>query len=146
VSIIRKFICIIVVILISGMFLSATVASSNNVKIGYVDVDEVYQSHPATAEINLDIQEKVKSLQEQFGEKTQGLDQEKDQEEIQQLQQQFQSQLDIYQKEQIEKLHEIVKPELDNIRKILGLDLLLNKEVVVSGGKDVTKEVIQHFN
>lgn len=121
-------------------------ANTNNIKIGYVEKDKIYQQHPIAVEINESIQKKAESMQQEFEKKAQGLDPQKDQKEIQQLQEQFQNQFNSFQNEQQAKLEEKINPELEKIRKDLGLDILLDKEVVISGGEEVTEEVMQRFS
>jgi hypothetical protein len=41
---------------------------------------------------------------------------------------------------------EKIKPDFDKARKELGLDLIVSKDVVISGGEDVTEEIKNYFN
>ncbi|MGM0472091.1 MAG: OmpH family outer membrane protein [Bacillota bacterium] len=114
-------------------------------KIGYVNMDEVYQAHPTLQEEEQNIQQRAQKLQKEYREKIQELDPEEDQEKIQKLQQEFREKVGAVQ-EDYEAEKNKIDPQLDEARKELGLDLILKEDTVVSGGEDVTDEIIEYFS
>ncbi|MCK8817645.1 OmpH family outer membrane protein [Natroniella sulfidigena] len=114
-------------------------------KIGYVDLEEVYEVHPEVARLQQTLEAEAQELQAEFQQEMGELDPEQDQEEMQQLQQQFQQQFNQIQEGQWEEIEQQIQPDLDQARKELGLDLIVNQEVVVNGGQDVTEEIKDYF-
>ncbi|MCK8827592.1 OmpH family outer membrane protein [Natroniella acetigena] len=124
--------------------LSSEVRADAN-RIGYVDLEEVYEVHPEVIKANQELEAEAQVLQNEFQQEMSQLDPEEDQEQMQQVQQQFQQQFAQLQEGQMEEIERKIQPDLDQARQELGLDLIVNQEVVVNGGQDVTEEVKEHF-
>ncbi|MFW5855768.1 MAG: OmpH family outer membrane protein [Bacillota bacterium] len=129
------------VLVFSGAFIFSAEAGAADV--GYVNMQEIYEAHPVAQEINMEMQEEIGSLQESYEEDMD--DSEEDEEAQSQMQQEFQQEATEIQEEYMQKLEDEIEPDLDDARKELGLDLIVDNEVVVSGGEDVTEEVLEHF-
>ncbi|WP_408955996.1 OmpH family outer membrane protein [Natroniella sp. ANB-PHB2] len=124
--------------------LSSEVRAEAN-KIGYLNLEEVYEVHPEVVKANQSLEKEAQALQNEFQQKMSQLDPEEDQEQMQQIQQQFQQQFTQLQQGEMEEIERKIQPDLDQVRQELGLDLIVNQEVVVNGGQDVTEEVKEYF-
>ncbi|WP_027339013.1 OmpH family outer membrane protein [Halonatronum saccharophilum] len=124
-------------------FNSFTQASEADV--GYVNFEEVYENHPKVVATNQQFQQEVQVVQSEFQDRLAGLDQEKDMEEINQVEQEFQQEVNEIRSEISGGLMEKVESDLEDVRKDLGYDLILNSEIILSGGEDITTEVINYF-
>ncbi len=133
-------------IILAISFILPVQGLAEDLKIGYVDINEIYSVHPETEKTNEIIQEKINNLQKEFQEKAAGLSEE-NQGELANLEEQFQQQVTQIQNEESMKLMKKIEPDLDDIRENLGLDLLLNSNIILSGAEkhNVTEEVIEYF-
>ncbi|WP_027340370.1 OmpH family outer membrane protein [Halonatronum saccharophilum] len=138
-------------LVISGLLVFALLFSFNSftqaseADIGYVNFEEVYQNHPEVVATNQDFQQEVQVVQAEFQDRLAGLDQENDMEEINQVEQEFQQKVNEIRTEISGGLMEKVESDLEKIREDLGYDLILNSEIILSGGEDITVEVINYF-
>jgi len=113
--------------------------------VGYIDVNEAYYTHPQMEVISQEMEAEMMEMQSEMEQVMQELQQSGDHQQLQQLQQQYQQDL---QEKQIEfevRLDEAIRPDLDEIREELNLDIILVEQAVVIGARDVTEEVIEHF-
>ena len=135
---------LVLVLAFTTMISLSSFVQADNSTIGYVNVEEVYDVHPEMQKIDQKLQETMMELQQDFQEQMAEIDQE-DAQQMQQLQQQFQRQMQIEQQEQEENLMQKVQPDLEAAREELGLEIIVHQQVVISGGIDVTAEVVEFF-
>ncbi len=113
-----------------------------DVEVGIVNIQEIVEAHPAAEELEQQMQEELRQLQEEFQAQIEDLDEE-DPELIQQLQQQLQQQAEFIQQQKMQEMMEVLGPEIDEFREEKGYDLILTDQAVLSGGEEVTDELIE---
>ncbi len=113
-----------------------------DVNVGIVNIQEIVDAHPAAEELEQEMQEELRNLQEEFQAQVQEMDEE-DPELIQQMQQQLQQQAELIQQQKMQEMMELLGPEIDEFKEEEGYDLILTDQAVLSGGEDVTEELIE---
>ena len=115
---------------------TASAAPSSN--IGVVDQQQVITANPSIAsEYQQKMQELAQSMQKDFDEKTAGMSDEEKQPIYVEMQQQFNEKRVAIEKEMQEKVNKAVKSVADK----KGLSLVVEKNAVIYGGVDITKDV-----
>lgn len=136
----KSFVTIFVLMLI---FLAVQPAQGVvDVEVGIVNIQEIVEAHPAAEELEQEMQEELRQLQEEFRAQVEELEEE-DPELIQQLQQQLQQQAELIQQQKMQEMMEHLSPEIDEFREEKGYDLILTDQAVLSGGEEVTEELIE---
>jgi len=125
--------------------LVAVPAEASDLSVGYVNMQEIAQSHPAIVEAEQNLQQQAGEMQQDMQADMQDLDQEEDAEEMQQIQQSYQQQMQELEAQQEQALEDEVMPDLESAREDLGIDVIVIDEAVVSGGEDVTDDVLNFF-
>ncbi|WP_027340718.1 OmpH family outer membrane protein [Halonatronum saccharophilum] len=143
----RKFSYLVVGVLFLAAALlvntGGTFAAGTNV--AYVDLSEAYIVHPEVEKANQRLQERMGELQASLQEEASNLNPEEDAQKLQALQQNFQQQFEMEQREVQNSIFERLESDLDSFREKRGYDVILNGELIISGGQDVTAEVIEYF-
>jgi outer membrane protein len=146
----RKLIAALLVIAFFG-----GVASAAN--IGYIDVQKVFQEYKETAKAQEEISKKEEAFKKEFEESQKKLTQAesdgKSQEELTKMKTELESKL-APKKEELYRLNEqlTVKLQLEilesvkKVSKKVGIDLVLDKIAVITGGMDLTEMVINDLN
>ncbi len=134
---------IVVVAIIALGLLGNSAEAVVDVNIGVVNLQQVVEAHPAAEEIEEEMQQDLMRLQQQFEEEMDEIDTD-DTELIQQLQQQVQQQAEMIQQQKMNEMMEVLRPELDEFREEEGYDIILMDDSVLSGGEDITEEIIEY--
>ena len=134
---------IMVVAIIALGLLGNSAEAVVDVNIGVVNLQQVVEAHPAAEEIEEEMQQDLMRLQQQFEEEMDEIDTD-DTELIQQLQQQVQQQAEMIQQQKMNEMMEVLRPELDEFREEEGYDIILMDDSVLSGGEDITEEIIEY--
>ncbi len=121
--------------------LSQPAAAVMDVDVAVVNLQSIVDAHPEAENLEEEMQAELMELEQEFQAQLQALD-EDDEEALRQLQQQLQMQAEMIQQQKMQEMMEILRPELDEFRENEGYDLILVDESVLSGGEEVTEEVI----
>ncbi len=127
--------------LLTLFLFSQSAAAVVDVDVGTVNLQEVIDAHPEADEIEEEMQSELMQLEQEFQSQAQAMEEE-DPQAIQQMQQQMQQQAEIIQQQKMEEMMNIIQPEMDEFREEEELDLILMNESVLSGGEDITEELI----
>ena len=125
--------------------------------IGYLDMQEVTASYKKFEKLQEEFRKKEEKLKKEAEKKQKQLekaqDQNKSEEQLRKMKEKFDEQLkpkiEAFQMEQMKKMKEIEQEILDatnKISKAYGIDVVLHKQIVLKGGFDVTKLVIEDLN
>lgn len=134
----------LVVVILGAIFIfgnlnvtQAEVQNKAKSVIGYIDVMDIFESHPEKVLAEKELNNEVMKLQEQLEDEVKDLSQEK-REEI----------LGKYQSQLTEREQELIKGVIDSIdetiREVadeLGIKVVLEKKNVIFGGEDLTEQV-----
>lgn len=134
------------VVLFAGMSLAQS--------IGYIDVQQVFNSYEKTKAAQADVKEKELALQQEIEKKQKEIEaarkKSKNDEEIQKMVEKYEKELEPKRKELFEireKLTAEIQADIVKATKAaakeVGLDVVLDKQVFITGGIDVTDLVIQ---
>ena len=140
----KKAVFIVVVAIFALGLLGNSAEAVVDVNIGVVNLQQVVENHPAAEEIEEEMQQELMQLQQQFEEELDEIDTD-DTELVQQLQQQVQQQAEIIQQQKMNEMMEVLRPELDEFREEEGYDIILMDDSVLSGGEDITEEIIEYI-
>ncbi|HAT56869.1 MAG TPA: hypothetical protein DCS74_04780 [Veillonellaceae bacterium] len=121
----------------AGMLAFGSVFGVSAAGIGYVNMNEVMQSHPKMEKAQLDMKAAVQKAQDDFNKQSQG----KSDQDKQQLAQDFQKQLSDKERTTMQPIIKDVMGAIENVRKAKSLDVILDQGAVISGGVDVTNDV-----
>jgi len=116
-------------------------------KIGYVDINKVIENHPRIEKVKKDINDFAMRTKAEYQKQLDEAVKDKTAAEAQQLKTEYEARLNqvVAQKQQ-----EMLKPILDDIKlavrdisKKRGIDIVLRSEIVITGGIDITDDVIK---
>jgi len=116
-------------------------------KIGYVDMNKIIESHPRIEKAKKDINDFALKTKAEYQKQLDEAVKDKTAVEAQQLKAEYEAKLNqaVAQKQQ-----EILKPILDDIKlairdiaKKRNIDIVLRSEIVITGGIDITDDVIK---
>jgi outer membrane protein len=106
---------------------------AENDKIVTVNTSQIIQKHPAFLEIQQTLQGEAQQIQQQMEGKSQ--------QERQAAQQQFQQRAQKLQKDALDKVREDIQKIADD----KGYQYVMDANVVLAGGKDVTEEILKEI-
>ena len=126
---------LIVFLLISSFSLS--VSAAEDTKIVYVNIERVFEAHPATEAAREKLELEVQNMQHELD----GLDAE----ESQMMQQQFQQELQQLQNQLMEEAFTELRADIQQIADEKDYDYVVADNMLLAGGKDVTEEILAEF-
>ncbi|NQT29472.1 MAG: OmpH family outer membrane protein [Candidatus Saganbacteria bacterium] len=146
-----------VVILLIMAFISGVAAMASAASIGYIDVQKVFREYKATEKAQKDLAKEEEAFKKSFEESQAKLEKaEKDgksTEEIDKLRKKLEESL-APKREKLLRLNEELTAKLqlqildavNTVAKKVGIDLVLDKQVVITGGMDLTDMVVNELN
>ncbi len=129
------FFTVLLCLLAAGMV--ATVCNAAEIKIVSVDTNRVFESHPAFKEAMEKFQTQLQDMKKKIDEAEEG-----SKEMVQQVMQQQMQQLGMQlQEEAFEKM----RADVTKLAKEKKYDYVVDNNVLIVGGKDITEEVLASF-
>jgi outer membrane protein len=138
-------------------FLGSVVSAATFTNIGYIDVQKVFREYGETAKAQEELSKQEEAFKKDFEEsqeKLQKAEKEgKSTEELEKMRKEFEEKLapkrdsllmlnqQLSGKLQLEILESVKK-----VAKKVGIDIVLDKQVVITGGMDLTEMVINELN
>lgn len=125
--------------------------------IGFIDVERVFTSYKVTKDAQKDMNDKLKEYKKLEAKKLQELESAKidgkTEEEINKMKEEIQKELDpkksefemIYQ-EKLAKIKKDIVSAVDAVGKKIGVDVVVDKQVIITGGIDLTDQTIEKLN
>ena len=125
--------------------------------MGFIDVKKVFTSYNKTQTAQAELEVKEKKFSEAFEEKNKKIQEAKDQNkseaDIQKLIKQYEDELEPQKKEIMDintrlsmQLQQDIIKAVDQVAKELGIDVVLDKQVIIVGGTDITELVVARLN
>lgn len=136
---------VVVIGLVSCLLIVAAVTftvqadNQSNHRIGYVDLDVLFANHPQKEYSEEQLREEAQSLQQQLEEEAADLTSQ----ERQELLQNYQQQLEELEQDLIAEVMEDINEQISKVAEEAGVSVVLDKSAVVTGGYDLTEEVIE---
>lgn len=119
----------------------------DTLKIGYIDINRVLESHPRIEKAKKDINDFAIKARTDYQKQLDEAIKNKTATEAQQLRVEYEAKLN---QAVVQKQQEILKPILDDIKSVVrdvakkkGIDIVLRGEIIVVGGIDLTEDVIK---
>lgn len=125
--------------------------------LGFIDVERVFTSYKVTKDAQKDMNDKLKEFKKLEAKKLQELETAKidgkTEEELNKMKDEIQKELDpkktefemIYQ-EKLAKIKKDIVSAVDAVGKKIGVDVVVDKQVIITGGIDLTDQVIEKLN
>jgi len=147
----------LVALLVVALFLGVVVGSAFAENIGFIDVAKVFKEYKATAKAEEDLKKERDSYEKEFKDAQEKLDKaEKDnksKEEMDTLKKDLETRLEPKRKSLLSLNEQLTtKLQLDivgsvkAVAKKVGIDVVLDKQAIITGGVDLTEMVINDLN
>ncbi|MGB9613690.1 MAG: OmpH family outer membrane protein [Candidatus Margulisiibacteriota bacterium] len=139
------------------MLVSSLTFAANYTSIGYIDVQKVFKDYKETKKAQEELSKQEESFKKEFEESQKKLEKAekegKKTEELEKMKKELEEKL-APKRETLLKLNEqltgkLQKEILEAVQKVakkLGIDVVLDKQVVITGGIDLTEMVITELN
>ncbi|MGI6037753.1 MAG: OmpH family outer membrane protein [Limnochordia bacterium] len=115
--------------------------SQGSAEIAYVD-SQALLSRYVIPKVEPILTQELEMLQSEFDEKTS----EMEIEEKQRIFEEYQSQLDARREQLVEEALQLVQKAIEEVALAEGVDVILDNQVVLFGGQDLTQRVLDHLN
>lgn len=125
--------------------------------LGFIDVERVFTSYKITKDAQKEMNDKLKEFKKLETKKLQELESAKidgkSDEELNKMKEDIQKELDpkktefemIYQ-EKLARIKKDIIAAVDAVGKKIGVDVVVDKQVIITGGIDLTDQVIEKLN
>ena len=148
---------VLAVVAITSVMVCSAASRLRADAIGYIDVKKVFTSYAKTQRAQADLEAKEKAYGTAFDEKNKKIQEAKDKNQaeadVQKLIKQYEDELEPQKKEIVElnnrlstELQQDIIKAVEAIGKELGIDVVLDKQVIITGGTDLTELVIARLN
>jgi len=135
------------------VFSAATMAAT----IGYIEVQKVFTEYSETKTAQKDLDEKQKEFKQKLDEKQEEIDKAKkdgkSETELRAMIKDMEKELDPEKEkllrvneEMTRKLQSAIVSAVESVSKELGIDVVLDKQVIITGGVDITDMVLTKLN
>jgi outer membrane protein len=125
--------------------------------VGYIDVKQVFEGYGKTKTVQDDLNNKMKDYEKLRNKHAQKLTEAKidgkTEKELEKLQEDMKKELgpkeaeiQMLNDEQMAKIRKDIIAAVDAISKEVGIDVVVDKQVIISGGMDLTEQVITRLN
>ena len=121
--------------LFAAMMTPVSAIAQEGVSIVTVDIQEVFQAHPAFADAQQQIQKEVAMKKKELDGMKKG--------DRQMAQRQIQQQLQQKNRQLQEEAFDKVQKDIRKIARQKGYDYVVNSDMMIAGGKDVTGEIMK---
>lgn len=143
--------------LIAVALLAGVSGAANYTNIGYIDVQKVFKEYKETTKAQGELSKQEESFKKEFEESQKKLEkaekENKSQEELEKMRKELETNL-APKRENLLRLNEQLtgKLQLDiieavkKVAKKVGVDIVLDKQVVITGGMDISEMVVTELN
>lgn len=145
------------VVLALALVFSASIASAAFTSIGYIDVQKVFKDYKETSKAQKELSKQEESFKKAFEESQKKLKEAekngKSKDEIEKLTKKLEKELEPKRKTLLQlnqqltgKLQLEILAAVKKVSKKVGVDVVLDKQVVITGGMDLTAMVVNELN
>lgn len=139
------------------IFMLISLQVSFAVKVGYIDFQKVFNEYQKTMAIQADMQVKEEMYRNLLAEKQKEIElakkKHKDSSEIKEIVIKLQEELEPQKRELLglnaqysQEIHDDIVNKVKEVADIISLDIVLDKQVVIHGGHDITNIVLSKLN
>ena len=118
---------------------SSALAAGNDGVVGFVNMQAIVASYPGIKDIAQEIANKRNDLQKSFNEQAKNLDAQAQQD----LQQKLNKELADFEAKKIAPVQKSIRTTIDQVAAAQGIKSVVNIQAMVTGGKDLTGEVVK---
>jgi Skp family chaperone for outer membrane proteins len=145
-------------IIVISLFIAVTMAFPiNAATLGYIDIQKVFSSYEKTKKAQENFKNKEQSIKDEIAKKQKQVEEEKSKgmsdKDIRKLVSKFEKEIEPKKAEIVESQKKIMQEIQDDIvrtteatAKKMGLEIVLDKQIFITGGTDITDEVIKLLN
>ena len=118
---------------------SSALAAENDGVVGFVNMQAIVASYPGIKDIAQEIANKRNELQKSFNEQAKSLDAQAQQD----LQQKLNKELATFEAKKMAPVQKEIRTTIDQVAAAKGIKSVVNIQAMVTGGKDLTGEVVK---
>ena len=118
---------------------SSALAAGNDGVVGFVNMQAIVASYPGIKDIAQEIANKRNDLQKSFNEQAKNLDTKAQQD----LQQKLNKELADFEAKKMAPVQKTIRATIDQVAAAQGIKSVVNIQAMVTGGKDLTGEVVK---
>ena len=118
---------------------SSALAAGNDGVVGFVNMQAIVASYPGIKDIAQEIANKRNDLQKSFNEQAKNLDAQAQQD----LQQKLNKELADFETKKMAPVQKEIRTTIDQVAAAKGIKSVVNIQAMVTGGKDLTSEVVK---
>ncbi|MDR2430990.1 MAG: OmpH family outer membrane protein [Candidatus Margulisbacteria bacterium] len=141
--------------IITGLLIMASLALSATV--GFIDVEQVFKGYSKTKTAQEEINNKMKDYRKAQTKYQQELEDAridgKTEKDLDKIREKMQKELDpkeaeikMLNEEQMVKIRKDIVTAVESVAKEVGIDVVVDKQVVIAGGLDLTEQVVKRLN
>ncbi len=145
------------IVMASTLILGWTASSGQAASIGYIDIQKVFSSYKKTIRFQEQSKQKEKALQEEISAKQKQFDKEKSKGtseiELRKLAEKYEKEIEPkrnemlnFQQKSVSDIKNDIVKATEEVAKKTGLDIVLDKQVFITGGTDISDKVIDVLN
>ena len=135
----QKLLAFVMTIMMSLGLCSSALAAENDGVVGFVNMQAIVASYPGIKDIAQEIANKRNDLQKSFNEQAKNLDTKAQQE----LQQKLNKELADFEAKKMAPVQKTIRTTIDQVAAAQGIKSVVNIQAMVTGGKDLTSEVVK---
>jgi len=125
--------------------------------IGYIDVQEVYSSYDKTKKYEENFKQKERKLQDEISIRQKKLEKEQNkgasEAELRKLVETFEKEIEPkkneimeFQKKTLSEIQNDIVKATDDVAKSAGLEIVIDRQMIIAGGMDISDKVIRILN
>ena len=135
----QKLLAFVMTIMMSLGLCSSALAAGNDGVVGFVNMQAIVASYPGIKDIAQEIANKRNDLQKSFNEQAKNLDTKAQQD----LQQKLNKELADFEAKKMAPVQKTIRATIDQVAAAQGIKSVVNIQAMVTGGKDLTSEVVK---
>ena len=135
----QKLLAFVMTIMMSLGLCSSALAAENDGVVGFVNMQAIVASYPGIKDIAQEIANKRNELQKSFNEQAKSLDAKAQQD----LQQKLNKELADFEAKKMAPVQKTIRTTIDQVAAAQGIKSVVNIQAMVTGGKDLTSEVVK---
>lgn len=137
----KSIIAFMMTLMISLGMCSTSLAAANDGVIGFVNMQYIVANYPGIKDIAQQIANKRNELQKSFDTQAKALDAKAKQE----LQQKLNKELADFEGQKMAPVQKDIRAKIDQVAANHGIKSVVNIQAMVTGGKDLTNDVVKTF-
>ena len=135
----QKLLAFVMTIMMSLGLCGSALAAGNDGVVGFVNMQAIVASYPGIKDIAQEIANKRNDLQKSFKEQAKNVDAKAQQD----LQQKLNKELADFEAKKMAPVQKTIRTTIDQVAAAQGIKSVVNIQAMVTGGKDLTGEVVK---